>query len=146
MYNPFKKEDKGFNLDNIKLPSLNEMEDSNKSFFTNTNENKPIMQSVSNNNENIQTNPSFSNPFSMQNNLEQQPNMSKNPFEQPQKQDLSSELIKGKIELIENKIEIIQTNMISLNAKMDMIYNMLLCEVSEETKQKLNLNNIKRNF
>jgi hypothetical protein len=63
-----------------------------------------------------------------------------------EKQDLSSELMKTKIESLDSKVNLLSAKVSRIDSKLDMIYNILSLEVSDETKRRLHLDSMKKEF
>jgi len=145
MFNPFKKKDTGFNLDENPLPSL-----SDSSNFDS--QNSPSLDSINSN-----TNSQIDNSFDMSSSSTQVVNESTNPFMQTpttsnnsfnsnSNQDLHNDLIKTKIDSLEAKTNLIEAKISSMDQKLELIYKLLLEEVSEDTKRKFKVDSMMKNI
>lgn len=150
--NPFKKkEDYSFKLDDYSLPSLSE---SNTQSLDVGNEFSPGNDFSSNQNQ--------SNDFSMGNmnagnNFSTSSLASSNPFPtqntQPMMQETKSmdnnyhnDLSKAKLETIEAKTALIEARLSSMEHKLELIFQMLSHEVSDETRRKIKVDGMMNNF
>ena len=132
MFNPFKKKKEGnFSLDDSTLPRLNETPSLN---LDNENSNQPPEQNE-NNKTPFEKNLSPNNSFTALANTT--PTFSENNL------SLKNDLLKTKLETIETKMNLVESRMDGIDSKINMIYRMLYEEISDSTKQKLNLENIK---
>jgi hypothetical protein len=168
MFGFTKKKDKDYNLDNETLPSLSDMDKGNignnqgiatnniNNPFPNTNETVEdnLMPKsdydMLNSNNNLNSNSSENFPNSFSNNIN-----SNSTFE-PKITDTNTtntsihnnsnidlDLIKAKIDNIESKFNLYEARLSNMENKLDMIYKILVEEMSDETKKKLAINSAK---
>jgi len=140
MLNPFKKKEDGFSLDETSLPSLNDEA---------LNATKVEMPQVQNG-----SNP-YSNILSASNDLQMSGSQSPNQLENSQMGNfnqnnnnhntLHNDLIKAKMESLEAKTALIEAKLSNIDQKLDMIYHLIHEEVSEETKNKVSVNDMMQN-
>lgn len=170
MFNPFKKKDDGFKLDDYSLPSLSESGDGLPKNDLLTASNLPTGDLP-----NLDSNSPSSNPFSQDNSQQGKgPNSDLNPNTDnafnsfnPMNNRISTpptlpsasnsmnsdnfhnDIIKAKLETMESKISLMDARMANMEQKMEMIFQLIAAEVSDETKRKFKvksmMNNIKNN-
>jgi len=164
MFNPFKKKEKEFKLDESTLPSLTEHQENqvgsstsgslNPHFDENPNinlhEETPNFESQSfagntQPNQNPGNNP-FQNNLSSNNSFNSlantTPGFSSNPNPntyQEKPNNYQNDLLLAKVESMESKISLSEAKLTSIEQKLELLYRMFLEEVSEETKKKLNI-------
>lgn len=143
MFNPFKKKEKEFKLDDISLPSLNETTtnnnyndnlNSNNDEFNNNNfnNNNPISNNLSSSNSFnsiANTTPTFSNNTGFNNNNDASI-------------QINNDIITTKIESLNNKLTLTNAKIDNIEQKLEIIYRMMIEEVSDDTKKKLNVENM----
>ena len=168
MFNPFNKKKDEFKLDDIKLPSLNDTSDSDFNLPSTSNDNT---NSFSNNNNdlnlpnndfNMGSTPSedFSSPnLESSNNVPDFNNTPANSNINPMLQSNSSpieptnnidnnhnnqhqEITRAQIETMMSKLTLLDARQQNMEQKLDLVYQIILNEVSEDTKRKLNIDNM----
>jgi len=137
MLNPFKKKDDGFKLDETSLPSLN---DSNN-----------ISPSLNSNNLDVEESfpePSFTNSSVISNNTVLGSSFSSQPnsINENINNNLHNDLIKTKIDSLESKINLIEVKISNMDQKLETIYQLILNEVSEETRRKFKVDSMMKNI
>jgi len=150
MFNPFKKKEDEFKLDDISLPSLgdmnpspeNSLNSSTSSFSETSNPIEPSMPEPANSiNE---------NPFASPNQATISPStQNQNPFgnnnnsiqttTNDNQQNIQNDILKAKVESMESKVTLIDARLSNIEQKLEIIFRMISEEVSNETKTKLNL-------
>ena len=152
--NPFSKKnnDDGFQLDNYKIPSLADTNNksSNNSFSDKINENNnfdmapPPEQPIPSytNDTNLNGKDSYLSKQSSFETMSQNLNSSSNNINKSGNDDI--DLIKARIEGIEAKFVLMDAKISNVSQKLDIIYKILLEEVSEETKKKMAYNEISK--
>lgn len=126
MFNVFKKKENSFSLDDYSLPNLNSTQSTsgNQTNLSNFSDSELINQTPK------FEETSYSSPF--------------NQYNQNNLNDVSSnnDYNKAKIETMEAKISLIDAKISSIDNKLDVIYQILLNEISDETKRKMKLQNM----
>ena len=154
MFNPFKKKDDGFNLDETSLPSLSdsnnfEVPQSNTDSVNSTDLNPSISdfsQPTPIENPTVPTDFPVSNPI---NSSMSQSAFSPSPQESisiNENQDLHNDLIKSKLSSLESKYQLMEAKLSNIEQKLDVIYSLLIEEVSDETKRKYSVNSMMKNI
>jgi len=147
MFNPFKKKDDGFKLEESSLPSLSESSDLNQesqvpnlesstSFDSN-----PVQSGIDSNplgTPSVQPAINNSSPFNPIQDMTPSASMN-NPSSN---QDLHNDLIKTKIDSLDSRTALIEAKINSVDQKLNVIYQMLQAEISDETKKKLKLDSM----
>lgn len=148
MFNPFKKKDNEFKLDELELPSMSENNEestnpiinganlNNQTFPTqNSTETNPMSSQeefpVNNN-----PSPEFPNPFT--NNNQNQNNNQDNS----QMQNIHNDIAKAKLESMDSKVTLIDARLSSIEQKLEILNKLILEEVSDETKKKLKIDSM----
>ncbi len=146
MFNPFKKKESEYKLDDYSIPSLSETKNSTSEQLTpleNPFEESPSLPQL--------PNQSPQNDFSMgQNNFNGMQSPSSNPFIQAHEasQQITNQnnqtenMSTAKLELIETKIALMETKFQTIESKLDIIIKLIESEVSDETKKRLNVSRI----
>jgi hypothetical protein len=154
MFNPFKKKDTGFKLDESSLPSLSDIKEntpiaenihtnSSPELNTNTNLNLPDLNTQ--NSMPIDETPiPVNNPFETQNSFSGPMNLSE-PQQTPI-QNMHNDIVKAKIDAMESKITLIDAKLSSIEQKLELLNKLILEEVSEDTKRKLKINSMMSNI
>lgn len=174
MFNPFKKkEENDFNMNEMELPSLNDMDqspmdnnsmpelpnlDSNPSEnnFQQDIENTPGLSGMqemnstpsfedSENNSQINSNPT--NPFANESSSSQNStgnNSENNNFND--NQQLHNEISKTKLDSLGSKMELLEHRVQNIDNKLDLILKLIQAEVSTETKMKVNMDDKMNQF
>ncbi len=145
--NPFKKEeDSGFQLDEYSLPSLNDSSNPSQGIGNN---NSDLPTLPENNSFNTGQTPSLNdetNPYNtgLNNSLpssfeSQTPQFNNSNLDNSSSNSLHNDISKAKMETIEAKLSLMDARQSAMEQKINMIYEMILNEVSPETKKKLKL-------
>lgn len=146
MFNPFKRKDNEFKLDDYSLPTLGDTHLSNdskeKSFDDmgissdssfNFGSNSSSHEFNSGNSFGGASESSFhTNSFSTSS-----PKSSNNSLNDIQ--SVNSDIIKAKLETLESKTTLIDARLANMEQKLELLNQLILAEVSDETKQKLNV-------
>ncbi len=152
--------DIGNNSSANSLPDLNNLPNSNDNSFDTTNNeiNSNMSGSLGNPNEinssmgnpTVNSNQEQTNPFA--DNLSSDnkfnalvnttPTFSQNNQQLNQTDVIQTDIIKSKLESIEAKSQLTEVRLSTIEQKIEIIYQMLLNEISDDTKQKLNINNM----
>jgi len=153
MLNPFKKKENSFKLDEYSVPSLNESK--NQGFSNNGNLSSSSLGEEMPSNISNSGLPESSNQYGVINNDIQTMNQANpiisgsNPINSGvgpisnNSQTINSnsdELLKVKLDNLDNKLSLLENKFLNLEQKIDLIYNLILNEVSEETKRKISMN------
>ena len=138
MFNPFKKKDEGFSLDDYSLPSLNNSINKNEINNDNVSDlsDEQLINQTPKFEENSFSTPAFNNS-QYQNNFQENNNNNNNN---------NNDLTKAKLETIETRVSLIDVRMSSIEQKLEMIYQMLSLEISDETKKKLKIQSMMDNI
>lgn len=134
MLNPFKKKEDGFSLDDYSLPSLNQ-QDKSQDNISNLSDQELMDQTPKFQDNNNSPFPNNNNSSS--NNFNETSQNSNNSH--------SQDLAKAKLETIEAKISLMDARMSAMEQKIEMIYQMLALEISDDTKNKLKINSMMDN-
>ncbi len=165
MFNPFKKKDNEFKLDDYELPSLNS-QPQNTSLQPSSNIENPFESNSTTQTDNYDfsnNQTSTSSPLSQlsQENRFSQPNNFDNPFANPQQNNQSSsqqieknntnntlnnDITKAKLDTMDSKITLIDAKLASIDQKLEILTKLIHEEVSEETKRKLSVQNMMKNI
>ena len=150
--NPFKKKEKDFGLDN-EIPSLKDLGSSsgpldNQSMPFSQQEPSNPMPPNSNNMNSFNQNLTNNNPIPPQNDFQsfpppQQPQQQPFPQQNQQQfeqQNNQNDIYKAKIESLESKVDLLNNKLNTQEEMLKQIYNILIEEVSEDTKSRLQLN------
>lgn len=152
MFNPFKKKDdfSSFKLDEESLPSMTEQNTGMSSYQNGSSDDygMPNFDNVkteqSFNSNPVSTNPTSlsapSNPFASSSSPFTSSSM---PVQSSNESNssLHNDLAKAKLEMIESKVALIDAKIANMDHKIDMIYQLILSEVSDETKARFNVGN-----
>jgi len=167
MFNPFNKKKDEFKLDDIKLPSLNDTSDSDFSLPSSSNNdlslsNDNINSFSSNNDLNMSSTPSndFSSPNLTSNNnvpdfssspassninpmLQSNPSLDNNTNNtENNSANQHQEITRAQIETMISKLTLLDARQQNMEQKLDLVYQIILNEVSEDTKRKLNIDSM----
>lgn len=146
--NPFKKKEAGFKLDDYSVPSMSEVNNSSNAttgLSTNTPPNfdsNASLSSVSNNTS------SFDSGFDTGPSSMYSQSMGESGIIPSQSQyddgsgDVKMGIVKEKIEIIGAKMELLDSKMTNIEQKLDFIYNVLMHEISDDTKRKVSTQNM----
>jgi len=146
MFNPFKKKKDDFSLNDLTLPSLGDVNNNQP-----TEPSLDLNQSISNPKESEIVNPNqnpFADNLSANNSFNSlantTPTFSNNNSNNNinSTSNLNEDLINTKIENTNAKLSLIDSKIDRVENKLDLIYRILLEEISDTTKQKLNIKNI----
>jgi hypothetical protein len=147
MFNPFKKKESEFKLDELELPSISEnKEEPINSPETNTlneapiTENDPTKMPQENFPINNEPSPQFPNPFV--NNAQTQDTSQSNPH----MQNMHNDITKAKLDSMESKVTLIDARLSSIEQKLELLNKLILEEVSDETKRKLKVQSMMSNI
>ena len=134
-------QDNQINNDNLNT-SMNDMSTSNpfngiNNIDTSGNDSLLANQSSNMNSFNDNSQASFSNPIEQQNtNIQTQSNNT----------DMNSQINKANIESMNSKMTLVDARLSNIEHKLEVLNNLILAEISEETKRKVNINSAMNNL
>lgn len=155
MFNPFKKkEDNEFKLDHMELPTIGDKNNvGNENQVSEPNLAVPQLPEMNSSNDNLalsnqgtdlSSNPTMdlnSNPFANNSigNHNNETDLSAN-------NNLHSEISKTKIDSLDSKVTLIDARLSNMEQKLEMIFQMISNEVSEDTKRKFKVDSMMKNI
>ncbi|MDA3855568.1 MAG: hypothetical protein PF569_04880 [Candidatus Woesearchaeota archaeon] len=172
MFNPFKKKENEFKLDDYELPSLGDSTPNNEELMQSPFPTNPSLETTQQNNPseipnsipsqtnshensfneeeylkngNTQAQQQFSNPYmntQLNTPQENQQQDYNNNNQNSNTQNLHNDITKAKLDSIESRVTLMDSKLSSIEQKLEILTKLIMEEVSEETKRKLKLDNM----